>query len=368
MVTVEVSKILDSDALESDWRRLEAEVACGVFTTWTWVGTWLRRALRDRSAVLVRAKAVDRTIALGIFVRSWGFFRGVPVRRMHLHAVGRTREDQVHIEFNSLVCDPARLPVVLPAVVRELACHETLVWDHLVVSGATDFRPYQSAANEVGAAFLVSAVPAPYVDLNKLRSHGATYVGALNRKVRYDVRRAIGAYTASLGAPVIETAGSAAEALLWLEQLALLNRRRQSALGAHSSFASAYFLNFHRDLVERSWPTPNVALLRVIAGSTVIGYLYLLLDGRSAYLYQCGYDYSLLENRGQPGYACLPLAIEYALAHGYETFEFLGGPELYKRKLSNAVRSMYYLTIRQRTLLGRLAGLAETLGRRLKRA
>jgi CelD/BcsL family acetyltransferase involved in cellulose biosynthesis len=367
MLAAELFGISKPADIEARWRRLEAVTPCSVFTSWTWVSAWLTRALQSHAVLAACVREGADTVALGLFVRSWGIERGVLVRRLHLHAVGRSEEDQVHVEFNGLLCDPRSLERVWPVLLAALENGSGSTWDQLEIPGAMECRQYENAAKSIAALVTSSAVPAPYVDLEPLRANSLRFVDVLSRKTRYDIRRAQSEYERAFGPAVLSVAVSEQQALEWLDELARLNERRQASLGARSSFSNPYFREFHRRIVRAGCAAHQAILLRATAGSVVVGYLYVLTDTRAAYLYQSGYDYDLLDGAGMPGYLCLPLAIEHFRVTERRYFEFLGGQELYKRKLSNGERTMHHVRLRRRTLPMRMVRLVESLAQKLRR-
>ncbi len=84
------------------------------------------------------------------------------------------------------------------------------------------------------------------------------------------------------------------------------------------------------------------------AGGEVIGYLHNLVRGGRACAYQSGFDYPGAGPHGKPGLTCHHLAIEMHRARRGTSYDFLGGADRYKRSLSNAERTLSWLSLAPR--------------------
>ena len=92
----------------------------------------------------------------------------------------------------------------------------------------------------------------------------------------------------------------------------------------------------------------NVDLLRVTAGSTVVGYLLNFNHAGQVSAYQSGFDYAAAGPHQKPGLTCHYLAIEDYRAAGAVTYDFLAGPDRYKQSLANAERPLHWLSLAPR--------------------
>ena len=123
-------------------------------------------------------------------------------------------------------------------------------------------------------------------------------------------------------------------------------------------------------MTARALPRDELALLRIAAGSQVLGYLYnLRLRGR-VFSYQSGFDYAaaaaLAGPHAKPGITCHHAAILRAQAETAAAYDFLARPDRYKTSLSHAATPLYWLDVAPRFsaqgLLHRVKDMAQRVG------
>jgi CelD/BcsL family acetyltransferase involved in cellulose biosynthesis len=146
---------------------------------------------------------------------------------------------------------------------------------------------------------------------------------------------------------MVQQAESATDAESMLRELICLHTRRWQRVGARGGFASAVRQRFHLAFVRRAVPLGNAQLLRITAGSKVIGLLYNLVANGRVNFYQSGLNYEGERNL-RPGMVAHHLAITHCMERGHLEYDFLAsdpGKERYKRSLSNASRSLGWVTL-----------------------
>ena len=208
----------------------------------------------------------------------------------------------------------------------------------VVLSGVGD--DVLAAAKQAGAVVSHLPRPSPFVDLRAI-PEGAGYLDALSRNTRQQLRRSARAY----GATRLERAATPLQALEFLDALAALHTASWQARGQPGAFAQPAFVRFHRDLSAQGTMSGAVDLLRVTAGTGVVGYLYNLRAAGWVCAYQGGFDYKDPPPHGRPGLLCHHLAIEAARAQGDTAYCFLAGDGRYKDSLSNARGTLHWLRL-----------------------
>ena len=329
------------------WRGFEAASAASPFQRWTWVGCLAAERYPD--PVLVQAHRGGTLLGLALFNRRHG--------RLWLHESGDADLDSIYIEHNGPLLAPGPdQDLVLDAILR---CARSGA-RQVVLSGVGG--PVRAAAGRCGAVLGRSST-APYLDLGAIPP-GTPYMDTLSRNTRQQLRRSARAY----GEVQLDRAGTAAQALGYLDALAALHTASWQARGKPGAFASPGALRFHRALVAQGAPAGEVDLLRVSRGGAAVGYLYNLRAGGLVCAYQSGFDYAGAPPHGKPGLLCHHLVIEAARAAGAHAYDFLAGDGRYKESLANAAHTLHWLRLLPRWHPRALAGPALSAAARAKAA
>ncbi|MFT3691808.1 MAG: GNAT family N-acetyltransferase [Kofleriaceae bacterium] len=284
--------------------------------------------LRDRREVVAACVLVRRTERRGPFF----------IRRAYINTSGEDVADSACIEFNDLLSKPGYERAMATALREHLRST-----DEVHVPGMLE-GPTLAALREAFADRNTVELPIPsyFIDLDSVRSGGKDWLDRLSSRERGKFRQAVRGYEAH-GPLVLEQAASVAEAHAFLDGLATLHQVRWTERGKPGAFASPLFRSYHRALIERSFATGRIQLLRLVAGSTTIGYHYnFILDGK-LYFYQCGYNYAL-DEKLRPGFVAHLYAIRHAMASGLTDYDFMAGDVEYKRRLAGGSRTMQWIT------------------------
>lgn len=342
---VTLSPVHDMAAVAAAWRTLEAEADPSFFQSWTWVGCLAEERFPD--PVLLQAERGDRIVGLALFNRKSS---RLGAEGLWLNENGGAELDAVYVEHNGMLL--ARdaidlLPACLDAALTiplVPARHRGGVWGRRIRLAGVN-ATYLKAAQQVGVVRLLNETVAPFIDLAGLPPGSESYLSTLSANTRYQIRRSNGRFS-RLGPLTVRLAETTREALDFLDSLAGLHQVTWMRRGERGAFANPAFLRFHRALVARALPRGELALLRVSAGSQVLGYLYnLRLNGR-VFTYQSGLDYigcaARVGSHAKPGLTCHHAAILYAQAEGARSYDFLAGPDRYKTSLTRATTRLYW--------------------------
>lgn len=309
------------------WRRLEHASDVSFFTSWTWIGTWLRCLPTEIQPRLLVASRVGEPIGAAILVPRVERRRMIlKVRQMHFNSTGDPSLDCIAIEHNGFVAGARTQLELWPAFLRWFARQSEA--DELVIPGILDgvidipgnFRLLHSATTSPG--FATSLMPGGL----------ETVLSRLSRNSRQHLRRNIRSWE-RLGELRCEAANSVGTALQWFEALKSFHVASWIRRGKPHAFRHPFVETFHRALIERGVPNGSVQLLRMRAGSVPIGFLYNFRCGGIVVAYQSGFDYSRSEQR--PGYVCHLLGMAADADAGAVRYDFLAGENLLKRSLGN---------------------------------
>ncbi|HJT98681.1 MAG TPA: GNAT family N-acetyltransferase [Rhodanobacteraceae bacterium] len=343
----ELIALADYADFGADWQRLEALADCSPFLSWAWVSVWLRHLPRTIQPLVFRLPGADGTpLALALLVRARerGIRRLVGIRPILVQETGDDVLDEITIEYAGLL---VRRGEETPAYAALFAALGALPqrWGSLRISASAHAKPVAAALPATMRAFVTRSSPSYRIDLAALRAAGKTYLDALGSSTRNVLRKTRRAYEA-LGEVRADIAPDADAALGWLEQLRLLHDRYWKGKGLGGSFASRFFVDFHRDLVREGTASGLTQLIRISAGPETIGYLYNFVWRGNAYFYNAGLNYGVLAHHDRPGYLAQLLTIERHLADGTESYDLLAGDQQYKRSLSTESTMLDWIDVR----------------------
>jgi CelD/BcsL family acetyltransferase involved in cellulose biosynthesis len=338
-------------ALQVQWTALSAQAQGSFFTSWSWIGCWLAGLPADTQVHVLRATDGPQTVGLAVLVRGpWRRLGGVPVVPVwHLHATGRAEMDALCIEHNGLLVDARCAGQVEPAMLahwwqvtrgaRELSL-PSLPGKGLPPAWMTDLL-----ARHVLLECEVRERISYTVHLDAVRQAGGDCLALLSGNLRSQIRRTMKAY-AEVGELTLEAAQGPAEALAYLDRLIELHQARWESRGLPGAFASTWFTDFHRRLVQQEADTGRLQLLRLRAGDQDVAYLYSFVYQGRVCFYQSGLNYELGGKHGRPGYAAHVLAINLNARLGLAVYDFLVGDARYKQDLANVEEPMSDVVLR----------------------
>jgi CelD/BcsL family acetyltransferase involved in cellulose biosynthesis len=349
------------DALEHQWRALEAAACPSFFTSWAWIGTLLAAIPAGSRPMLLRGCTGGETVALALLgnavtYRRHGLIRS---RGLYLNETGEPRFDAMTIEHNSILTAAGSESAAMVALVRWFAALRGEA-DELHISGSL-LRAPEGVLTEHGLTRSEIAVSSYSVDLGRLAASDGELYPVLSANARQQLRRAFRHFQSS-GPIRLSEAATVVEAQRYFTALKALHCVSWERRGKTHAFSGDFFEPFHRLLIERSFAEGGTQLLEARAGERVIGYLYNFRRGSRVYAYQSGFADA---NRHQrPGAVTHALAIRHAFRSGMRVYDFMAGDNRLKQSFATRTEPMLWQVVQQPRLVFRL----EHLGRRLKHA
>lgn len=368
MTAVTLSRVTDWAALGERWRDFEARSDCSFFQSWTWVGCLAEQRFSD--PVLLEATLENRVVAMALFNRRRG-----PTGRetLWLGESGVSEIDTIYVEYNGILAAGSTSADLLAGCLRAAR--------RAPLDG--DRRPYRarrlvlSGVDEAGLAaaltlgrgvWIRNHLPAPHIDLDRIRADDGGFLAGISANARYQLRRSDRAYQAA-GELAVQRAGTVAEAQAFLAELAALHQESWNRRGRPGAFASPWFGRFHSALIERGFPRGEIEFLRITSAGKSVGMLYNFRYRGQVLAYQSGFAYTGAERHQKPGLTSHHLAIAMAISGGDICYNFLAGSDRYKRSLSNAEDQLFWLQIGAGWQIRRCVGwLRGRLGPRLRAA
>lgn len=329
--------------LGPEWETLESQGTASFFSSWTWIGTWLRGLDQQRSPQLLRATLGTETVGLALLVpRKTRRLRILPSMGLHLNATGDPQADDLCIEHNGLLVRQDRHEDISAAMLGHLfgSGHR---WDQLHLRGLST-TPTALAVLPSRWVLRQESEKAYLVALDTVRSRDGNFLGWLSTSTRSQIRRSLKAYEA-LGPVATSAARDTPQALQFLDRLKALHQHTWQSRGAPGAFANPGFEAHHTEIIRRGFDRAEVQMLRVHAGERDIGYLYNFVYRGRVICYQSGFDYGLVQRTHSPGLTAHALAVQQWADSDMHTYDFLAGDARYKRELATDAYPMVNLTV-----------------------
>jgi CelD/BcsL family acetyltransferase involved in cellulose biosynthesis len=345
-LTIAVRPVENFRTLEPVWRELEDHSDGSFFQSWAWTGCLAEE--RFAEPWLLTAKRGDRTVALGLFNRAARHPLRLD-RPLYLGESGVPAMDSIFIEYNGLVVDGDAGDGVAKECWSALA-GGALKGTRWVLGGVL---PTVQAALPANRTIRVrTRRPVSFHEL--FASPETPVLERLSANARQQLRRALRGWE-KIGPLTLEIAGTRDQAFTFLNGLKTFHQRYWTGRGKPGAFAEPFFERFHRELIGRPGPGQSVDLIRVTAGTHVVGYLYNFVHRGWVAAYQSGFDFGLDADRLKPGLVCHLLAMEHYRQAGMQAYDFLGGEARYKRTFANAETELLWLEVRHKSpwLFGR---------------
>ncbi len=340
--------------LRNSWLELQSCSQVSPFLRWAWISAWLEGIPEKVRPFVVRFSESGRTSGLAMFATSKTLKNGfIPVRYLSLSTAADERFDRITIEHNNLLMHPGAAPGARDRAV-----------DWLLSQGKLEEFRFPAVSDEELAntirrcarihGFMVRDYAKSQhfvVDIDLVRRSGKPYLDSLSSNTRYQIRKALKG-AAKLGGLHLEVARSAGEVGEFFAELVRLHQQYWREKSHPGAFADPFVTDFHARFLGSDAALGEVQLLRMSAGSTVLGYLYNLVVGDRVYSYQSGFDYRHADLK--PGIISHVMAIDHYLAGSVETYDLLEGESQYKRSLSHLSFPMYWLAVNPGLLRFRL--------------
>lgn len=328
------------------WSQLAAAVSASFFLSSEWIEVWLETFGSMLDTNLLMFEVGSLTIGAMLISCSKRGIKVFPIRRYSLNAAGEESADTTYTEYNSALCLPGWETQVAESFAKHL---ETLRWDELAVDGFVDGLFLKTLCQQLSHLKCEEVRhPSYFVDLAAIRQADGIYENVLSSSRRKHLRQQLRYYSES-GPLEFSIANDLTEALSMFKELGKLSEARSAELGRRGIFASAHFVKFHQELIERCQSNGGVKLMRLTASDQTVGILYNLISQGRVYFYQCGFNYGG-DKRLSPGTVTLSFAIQHFIDSGLDDYDFLSGEAKYKERLSTGARELAWMLWRRPTV------------------
>lgn len=335
---IEFKPLPSLSVLGESWRELEARSSLtSFFNSWSWLGHWLEMLPDAFERRLLEARCGDRLVGMGVLVKNRRRLGKLPFcTTWHLHAAGDPIYDGAMVEHNDFLIDDQHGDELRMAMV---AC-----WRESVGPAQELHLPGLRGS---GFAGMVSKElkrrdehrPSYVIALQPVRDHKLDFTPLVSGHARRFIRRSIKEYK-TLGPLQTHVSETAAQALDYFDRMVALHQERWTSLGEDGSFKSDFRSQLHRTVIVKQFDSGEIQMLRVSAGNRDLGYLYSFIRGKRLYVYQSGFDYTVLEKHGRPGLVTHTLAVQHNAALGFDVYDLMAGDSQYKTTISTSQETL----------------------------
>lgn len=345
-IDVSIEPIEDLARLGDEWNDLTERADTSFFTSWGWIGCWLRALPREVKPQLLRVQHDRRTVGLAVVVprtiRRLGFLTS---RALHLQETGVPRFDRLMIEHNGLVTDRQVANEVHAALLAYLE-DEQSEWEECFLGGIASSEGDWIARSTSLTHTTRIRLAWNFVDLEAVRESGGDYLQQLSSNKRQQIRRSLRLYEEAHGALVLDHARTVEEALEFFGTMRLFHQEYWTAKGEPGAFHGEFVNRFHEALIRSCFEDGSIQLARIGHQRCATGFLYNFVHEGHVHNYQSGFKYDD-DPRLKPGLVGHTLAIQDAIANGHRVYDFLAGGERYKKSLGNRSGQMAWYVLRK---------------------
>lgn len=319
-------------ALAPAWNRLHDEAeAASVFNSWAWLYEWWRSYGAGRHLRLLVARQGSTIVGvLPLYLRQARTL-GVPVRVLRPVGIGADTHPDDLSPVLARGCEPEAALALARAA---LGLPGADAWLFSEIDPRSAFpAALEAAAGELGRRLASGrSTRIAYLDLPDT---WAGFLDTLGRDRRWQLRRSRRRLAQEHGARFFvwddpATLGGA------VERLAALHRMRWSVAGKRHSFATAAYIDFHRNVIKSFFRRRWLRLYCLEVDGEIGAMIYCYRFRRRVFLMQAGFDPR--HRRLGIGKALLGYALEHAIGEGNEVFDFLRGEHRYKEELATGHR------------------------------
>ncbi|OJF68795.1 hypothetical protein BK026_08335 [Alteromonas sp. V450] len=313
--------------LLAQWTKLEKISSKSFFTSWKWIGSWLK--MLDYKTNVVTVFDHDEVVGLA-------FFNILNANRpFHVSAqlwfnrTGEDAKDQIWPEYNDILCARGREWAIRAVVLQHLADKYPQL-DEFILGVSRD-EIFETPTPRTLFPRIIWETQSYASLLSDTFSDLDVYLSTLSRNTRHQIRRTL-KLLGQRGEVKLVKAQTSDDALEMLECAAQLHRQRWP--GLKSGFNNPYFQRFHHELIKRNYSSGCIDLLCLQVNESPLCYLYNFNYDGYVYFYLSGIEYEQ-DNRLKPGLLAHAMAISHYASKGCHTYDFMGGQGQYKASLSN---------------------------------
>jgi CelD/BcsL family acetyltransferase involved in cellulose biosynthesis len=355
-ITTQIIQNYNSNDITELFAQLGESASESPFLSAAWLVTWLESIEEQERPHLLTVK--QKTQLLGFAL--WGEQRDLFGKTFYLNQSGEHLNDQVWIEHNDIIYSKA-----LSAEERQSVA-SSMISELSHAMGASKIVVRNTSSNQWSHPQFLSEVTTEESAYASLNPEGkaigeANFIASLSKNTRSSVKRSNKLIEHEHGPIKVDVVDLEKEPEVFNDVSQIhLERWGRSDFG--SGFNNPKFVHFHKKLLSNSYgnlsatqrasfqaPSFKTSFLKITAGNTLLGYLYMLETAQQALFYLSAIKMQTTDNKIKPGLSMHCAAIEYYEAQGFTQYDFLAGQARYKTQMSNAHYPVYQVDMYKRT-------------------
>lgn len=342
MLEVRHKKIVSAKELADFLLNIDlSEAPSSIFTSKDWFIGWTS-TLHLTSTFLIWFESDESVVGYTLLtVNRYPSFLPL-LKKGWLNQSGEKKFDQAWIEYNEITCLPHFRSDCTNALLNysfeELGLYE------LYISMASNILDWQRSARNHEIHY--KKIPGYKTDISKADTIDKLISG-LSKSTRAQLRRSIRKANETLGTiNVYESPKSDLNSNF--QSLGEAHKEKWAESADGSGFNNPEFLKHHKYLIGKNGKT---SLIKVYAGTTLLGSAYYLLWKNTVYFYCSGIIQGNFHKHIKAGYLLHIFAMQYFNKKGYSVYDFLGGEYQYKNSLCSKKYSFYLVSIYSRSFI-----------------
>lgn len=342
-----VTSTPDFDALEPDWRALEALTPRNsLFLGWDWQRIWWSHYGQGRQLRILVARIGGQVVGIfPLYLETHRAFKVLRVRKLRpIAAGGDTAPDDLGILF-----DPAHEQAVARTFVEHIL-NRVSDWQllDLVDLPADSALVACLTQKSTQAPETIERMPVNRIIYGDLPPDWERYRKSLSRNRREVIGRKRRKFEMQPGARFFRIEASA-QIDMAFDRLAELHRRRWQGRTTEVSFTSQQYLGFHRALMHALLAHGQLRFYGLETDAGTLAMFYGFRVGDTCYYFQAGFDPEHVAL--SPGEVLMGYVIEAAISEGCTRFDMLKGEYGHKRHFFQQTRETLGLRVHRPGLI-----------------
>lgn len=350
-----ISRDLDMAEYKNIWGKTTG-FAQSYFLTWQWIGTWLNVFSHDQNIRLIYLAGDKNILATFFFsVELKKRFRIIKQILLTLNTCTYHEGASTCIEYNDfLLAENEDYKCFTDKLFQALVSTKEIQWDVINIQylPSAHYTTLKSIIRKYHLKIFNENKDDSYYTELRLLKNTSEYFNKIPKSNKINIQQNLARYY-KYGEIKIRLAVDVKEALEFFSELKELNLLRFRHLKQKSVFEISKYLEFHDRLINETFSTQEISLVKIEVGGILVGIIYSFIFKNNIFFYQSGYDYSL-ESRLSPGIFSLFNLMKYYAQAGYEKFYFLAGNADYKRRLATGKEELLSFEIQNNTKKNKL--------------
>ncbi len=347
------------DSIENEWNTLlTRSEADTLFLRWEWLHTWWSFFGEGRRLMILAAWDRERLVGLAPLYAE--------TQTPEAARVLRFCSDELSPDYMDFILEKGSEPQILEALWQGLLEQRTM-WDIVELNSLRDGSPLlEKAARNRGVFYRkLRALDCPY-----LRIEGSFEDHYESRQTlqHFDHPKKLTKLGAQ-GQLSQKTIQSLEEIPGAIDDVFRLHDLRFQGEGRQSNFSSEKAKRFHKSIASTFLKDQRLNLQLLCVGTTAIGAVYAFCYQNKIWMYQSGFDPAW--KKWSAGGLALYLAIQKSFQEHYAEYDFLKGPEFYKRLWTDTYHRQWTLVLYNRNFTGLMKYMVDMMkvgARRLRRS